>query len=66
MKPDYRGFAEWCVICGCWSGTNLGGFEIEKAALRFGIIKRVPYCPETHLRFAFVETQNDQRRKAYR
>jgi hypothetical protein len=47
-RPDYVGFARWCIQEGSWAGTSLDGGEIQDAALRFGIIKQEPYCPEKH------------------
>ena len=48
IPPDYKGFAHWCMAEGPWAGMDLDGQGIQDAALRFGIVKWVPFDPKAH------------------
>lgn len=46
--PDYKSFAKWAIIGGSFAGLSLDGGDIQEAAVKFGIIKEVPYDPDFH------------------
>ena len=48
MDPDYKGFAMWCLAEGPFAGCDLDGGSVQDAALRYGIVKQVPYDPQIH------------------
>jgi hypothetical protein len=48
MKPDYKGFAEWCMREGPWAGCDLLGDSVQEAGVKFGIIKETKYDPKVH------------------
>lgn len=47
-KPDFKGFARWCLQNGPWDGCDLDGCDVQDAALKFGIVEEVKYDPTVH------------------
>jgi hypothetical protein len=44
--PDFEGFARH--IMAAWPSDGIDGFELQEAAERFGLLRKVAYCPEKH------------------
>ncbi len=48
MSPDYKTFAKWAIRQGVLEYSGLDGFDIEKMALKCGLVKETEYDPDVH------------------